>query len=240
LGDAAGRRRVEALVTEGEATSRRTDASAAWAAMRSTLGLPQPAAIQSAEPLGVVPPLVWHRLDMAALSLDQLRGVFVTALDAGFELAAERAATALAARPDATPQDRWEAVGALVERAESSVHRLELIAQLRQIAAELKANDGMLDIAELRIRMQRGDEAEATRLLAHLQRDHGTDRQVLQALAEVLMEAGVDLNALAGARGGPAPTQAAAPAAAAGKLWTPGGEPPTAGGEKKTIWTPGG
>ena len=240
LADAAGRRRVEALVTEGEATSRRSDASAAWAAMRSALGLPQPATIPAAEPLGVVPPLVWHRLEMASLSLDQLRGVFVTALDAGFELAAERAATALAARPDATPQDRWEALGALVERAESSVHRLELIARLRGIAAELKANDGMLDIAELRIRMQRGDEAEATRLLAHLQRDHGTDRQVLQALAEVLMEAGVDLNALAGARGGAAPTQAAAPAAAAGKLWTPGGETPAAGGEKKTIWTPGG
>jgi hypothetical protein len=240
LGDAASRRRVEAIVTEGEATSRRSDASAAWAAMRQTLGLPKPPAIDSAEPLGVVPPLVWHRLEMAALSLDQLRGVFVTALDAGFELAAERAATALVARPDATPQDRWEALGALVERAESSVRRLELIGQLRGIAAELKANDGMLDIAELRIRMQRGDEAEATRLLAHLQRDHGTDRQVLQALAEVLMEAGVDVNALAGARGGAATTQAAAPATAAGKLWTPGGDAPAAGGEKKTIWTPGG
>jgi hypothetical protein len=119
------------------------------------------------------------------------------------------------------------------------VRRLELIGQLRGIAAELKANDGMLDVAELRIRMQRGDEAEATRLLAHLQRDHGTDRQVLQALAEVLMEAGVDLNALAGARGGAAASQAAAPAAA-GKLWTPGGEAPAAGGEQKTIWTPGG
>jgi hypothetical protein len=43
LADAAGRRRVEALVTEGEATSRRSDASAAWAAMRAALGLPQPA-----------------------------------------------------------------------------------------------------------------------------------------------------------------------------------------------------
>jgi tetratricopeptide (TPR) repeat protein len=240
LGDPASRRRVEAIVTEGEATSRRSDASAAWEAMRRTLGLPKPPAIDAAEPLGVVPPLVWHRLDMAALSLDQLRGVFVTALDAGFELAAELAATALAARPDATPQDRWEALGALVERAESSVRRLELIGQLRVIAAELKANDGMLDIAELRIRMQRGDEAEATRLLAHLQRDHGTDRQVLQALAEVLMEAGVDLNALAGQRGGAAVAQAAAPATAAGKLWTPGGDAPAAGGEKKTIWTPGG
>jgi len=238
LGDPAGRRRVEALVTEGEATSRRSDASVAWEAMRTELGLPMPAPIHAAEPLGVVPPLFWHRLDMAALSLDQLRGVFVTALDAGFELAAERSAVALAARPDATPQDRWEALGALAERAESSVQRLELLGQLRGIAAEIKANDGMLDVAELRIRMQRGDEAEATRLLAHLQRDHGTDRQVLQALTEVLMEAGVDLNALAGARGGSAAPPSAAPAA--GKLWTPGGEPPAAGGEKKTIWTPGG
>ena len=243
LSDPAGRRRVEALVSEGEATSRRSDASAAWEAMRATLGLPKPATIESAEPLGVVPPLHWHRLDMAALSLDQLRGVFVTALDAGFELAAERAAVALAARPDATPQDRWEALGALAERAESSVRRLELIGRLRGIAAELKANDGMLDVAELRIRMQRGDEAEATRLLAHLQRDHGTDRQVLQALAEVLMEAGVDLGALAAARGGQPVAQSmaqAAPSAAAGKLWTPGGEAPAGGGEKKTIWTPGG
>lgn len=240
VGEAAGRRRVEALVTEGEATSRRADASAAWEAMRASLGLPRPAVIESAEPLGVVPPLVWHRLDMAGLAIDQLRGVFVTALDAGFELAAERAATALAARPEATPQDRWEALGALAERAESSVRRLELIGQLRGIATELKANDGMLDVAELRIRMQRGDEAEATRLLMHLQRDHGTDRQVLQALAEVLTEAGVDLGALAGSRGGPPAAQAAAPAAQAGKLWTPGSDAPAGGGDKKAIWTPGG
>ncbi len=102
----------------------------------------------------------------------------------------------------------------------------------------------MLEVAVRRIRMQRGDEAEATRLLQHLQRAHAGDRQVIQALAEVLMAAGVDLNALAGrAAAGPAagPAAAAQPAAAAGKLWTPGGgEPAAGGGEKKTIWTPGG
>jgi hypothetical protein len=211
--------------------------------MRKTLGLPMPPRIESQQPLGEVPPMRWHRLDMAAVPIDQLRGVFVTALDAGFELAAELAAKALAARPDATPADRWEALGTLAERADASVRKLELISQLRGIAKELKAGEGMLDVAELRIRMQRGDEAEATRLLQHLQRAHSGDRQVIQALAEVLMEAGVDLGALAGrAAGGPAagPGQAAAaarPAPAAGKLWTPGGgEPAGDGGEKKTIW----
>lgn len=243
LADPEGRRRVEALVGEGEATSRRGDASTAWSRVRESLGLPRPAPIESAEPLGAVPPLRWHRLDFARLGIDQLRGVLVTALDAGFELAAERAAEALAARPEATPEDRWEALGSLAERAESSVERLRLIAELRSIARELKANDGMLDVAELRIRMQRGDEADAMRLLEHIRREHGADRQVIQALAEALMEAGVDLSALA-ARGGmaggpPAGGPAAAAPPAAGKLWTPGGEQPGGGGEKKTIWTPG-
>jgi hypothetical protein len=151
------------------------------------------------------------------------------------------------ARPDATPADRWEALGLLADRAETTVQRLEIIGQLRSIAKELKAGTGTLDVAELRIRLQRGDQAEIVRLLDRIKRDHGRDPQVLQALAEVLMEAGVDLGALAGrpgagpAAGGPA---AAMPGAAAapetGKLWTPGGgEPPGAGGEKKVIWTPG-
>ncbi|MFM8414146.1 MAG: hypothetical protein ACKOCX_05420 [Planctomycetota bacterium] len=244
VADAEGRRRVEAILAEGEATSRRSDASAAWAAMRKSLGLQEPGPITSPAPLSEVPPMRWHRLDFNAVPIDQVRGVFVTALDAGFELAAERAAEALAARSDATPADRWEALGALAERATSSVRRLALIAELRGIAKELKVSDGMLDVAELRVRMQRGDEAEATRLLQRLQRDHGRDRQVLQALAEVLMEAGVDIGAMAGrGAGAPAagPAAAAQPAPAAGKIWTPGsGEPAAGGGEKKTIWTPGG
>ena len=115
-----------------------------------------------------------------------------------------------------------------------------MIGQLRSIAAELKANDGMLDVAEMRIRMQRGDEAEATQLIAHIQRQHGSDRQVLQALAEVLMEAGIDLGAMAARGGGAAGRGAkAVPATEEGKLWTPGGDTTAAGGEKKTIWTPG-
>jgi hypothetical protein len=67
----------------------------------------------------------------------------------------------------------------------------------------------------------------------------------MQALAQVLAEAGIDLSALAGQPGAGMPTgmpAAAATAAApeAGKLWTPGGggEPAGPAGEKKVIWTP--
>ena len=248
LRDPQAARRVESLVSEGEATSRRPDASAAWTALRERLGIAPPATIESTHPFDdAVPPLRWHRLDMAKLSIDELRGVLVTSLDAGFEKAAGLAAEALAARSDATPADRWEALGVLEERAASSVRKLEIIAELRDIAKTLKANDGMLDVAELRVRMQRGDEADAVRLLEHVRREHGRDQQVIQAFAEVLMEAGVDLSALAGrsmpgGAGGPAAgaaIPAAASAAEAGKLWTPGGESSaSAGGEKKVIWTP--
>jgi len=244
LADAEGGRRVEALVTEGEATSRRRDAADAWTAVRKQLGMPAAMPIVEEKPLESVPPLRWHRLDMAKVDLDQLRGVLVTSVDAGFDRAAERAAEAVVARGDTTPEDRWEAYGVLEERADSTVRKLELLGELRSIAKALKANDGMLDVAELRVRLQRGDQADIMRLLDHLRREHTRDQQVLQAVAEVLMEAGVDLNALAGRAAGGMPgatvpgMSAAAPAAEPGKLWTPGGET-AGGGEKKTIWTPG-
>jgi len=246
VADPQGRRRVEALVLEGQATSRRHDVAAAWTAVRAALGLPEPSPIESERPLDEVPPLRWHRLDMRRLSLDDLRGVLVTAADAGFESAAERAAEAITTRADATPQDRLESFGILEERATSSVRKLELLAEMRRLAKELGGTTGMLDVAELRIRLQRGDQAEIAQLLDRLRRESGRDSRVLQALAEVLAEAGVDLSALAGraASGGmPAGAAAGIPAAAAtepGKLWTPGGETAApATGEKKTIWTPG-
>jgi hypothetical protein len=236
-----GARRVEALVSEGEATSRQRDASEAWTAVRGRLGLQMPQPIEAARPLDEVPPLRWHRLAMAKIDLDQLRGLFLTAMDAGFDLAAERAAEAILARSDTAAEDRWEAWSFLEARVTSSVKRLEIIGHLRELAKELKVSDGMIDIAELRIRLQRGDQADIMRLLEHLRRDHSRDQRVLEALAEVLVEAGVDLSALAGqgmpagAAGMPA---AAAPAASPGGIWTPGSPQPGPSGEKKTIWTP--
>ena len=238
-----GAMRVEALVSEGEATSRQRDASEAWTALRGRLGLKSPQTIEATRPLDEVPPLRWHRVALAKLDLDQLRGLFLTAMDAGFELAAERAAEAILARTDTAPEDRWEAYSFLEARATSSVKRLEIIGHLRELSKELKVSDGMIDIAELRIRLQRGDQADIMRLLEHLRRDHSRDQRVLEALAEVLVEAGVDLSALAGqampagASGG---MPAAAPPAASspGGIWTPGSPQPGQSGEKKTIWTP--
>jgi hypothetical protein len=242
-------RRVEAIISEGEVASRQPEASAAWTAVRGKLGLPTPAPIHSAQPLEEVPPLRWHRVVLDGLALDQLRVLFLTSLDAGFELAAARAARAIVARPDASPEDRWEAYGLLEDRAETSLEKLEIIGKLRELAKTLGANDGMLDVAELRVRLSRADEPGIMRLLNHLQREHARDQKVIAALAEVLGEAGVDLAALAAqsAAAGQIPGGGAgmpigggqSPAADSGRIWTPGGEQGGGAGEKKSLWTPG-
>ena len=242
-------RRVEAMITEGEAASRQPEASAAWTAVRGKLGLPAPALVHSAQPLEEVPPMRWHRVVLDGLPLDQLRMLFLTSLDAGFDLAAARAAQAIVARPDASPEDRWEAYGLLEDRAETSLEKLAIIDKLRELAKTLNANDGMLDVAELRVRLSRADEAGIMRLLNHLQREHARDQKVIAALAEVLGEAGVDLAALAAqsAAAGQIPGGGAGlpigggqpPAADSGRIWTPGGDQGGGAGEKKSLWTPG-
>jgi hypothetical protein len=239
-------RRVEAMISEGEAASRQPDASAAWTAVREKLGLPAPAPIRSARPLEEVPPLRWHRVVLDGLPVDELRALFLTSLDAGFDLSATRAAEAIVSRSDTTPADRWEAYGLLEDRAATSLEKLAIIAKLRELATTLGANDGMLDVAELRVRLSRADEAGIMRLLNHLQREHARDQKVIAALAEVLGEAGVDLAALAAqsaAKQMPGtagmPIGGGTPAADTGRLWTPGGDQSGPAGEKKSIWTPG-
>lgn len=237
-------RRVESLVSEGEAASRRPEMSTTWTAIRERIGLPAPTPLRSDKPIEEVSPLRWHRVAMDGLPLEELRPLFLTAMDAGFSLAAARAAEAIVARSDAPAEDRWEAYGMLEDRAETSLDKLGYLAKLRELAKTLGVGDGMLDVAELRVRLSRADQAGVVRLLNHLQRDHSRDQRVLGALAEVLSEAGVDLAALAahsattqrpsGTSGGGSPS-----AADSGRIWTPGGESPGPGGEKKSIWTPG-
>jgi tetratricopeptide (TPR) repeat protein len=239
------RLRLEAVLLNEEASARKADDVEAWQRIRDAVGLARARPVVSPKPLEEVSPMLWHRVDLAPLGLEELRGLFLGSLATGFDLAAERAAAELAGRPDASAEDRWEALGLLEERADSTPRRLEIIRQLRELAATLGANDGMIDAAELRVRLQRGEEAEIRRLLDHVGREHGRDEKVIRAVAEVLAEAGIDVGAMArGAAAGraPAPAGPAAPlpAAEAGRLWTPGSATGAAagGGEKKTIWTP--
>ena len=233
--------RVEAIVNEAEATEQIPVGRDIWPALREAVGLPAPTPIESATPLGEVPPQRWLRLDLAKVEDDHLRGLLVTAAELGYGLTAQRVAEALLTREGITDADRWQAYGVLETRARSTVQRLEILKKIRALASAVKADEGMLDVGELRIHLQRGDQAEFTRVLEHIRRHHGQNPRVANGVAQVLMEAGIDVNALAAAGGmQPAAGGGGAPAAAEqpGKLWTPGSEPSGGSGEKPAIWTP--
>lgn len=235
--------RVEAIVNDAEATDQIPAGRNIWPALREAVGLPVPTTVESATPLGEVPPQRWLRLDVAKVEDDHLRGVLVTAAELGYGLTAQRVAEALLTRDGITDADRWQAYGVLETRARSTVQRLEILKKIRALASAVKADEGMLDVGELRIHLQRGDQAEFTRVLEHIRRHHGQNPRVANGVAQVLMEAGIDVNALAAA-GGMQPAAAggggaaAAPSEQTGKLWTPGSEPSGGSGEKPAIWTP--
>lgn len=237
------RRRVEAIINDAEATELIPAAHEIWPDLRQAIGLPAPQPIESATPLGDVPPQRWLRLDLAKVELDHLRGMLVSAADVGYSLTAERVAAAVLARDGATDPDRWQAYGVLEARARTTTRRLEILAEIRRLAKVMQADEGMLDVAELRIQLQRGDQPAFMRVLERIRQFHGQNPRVTNGVAQVLMEAGIDINALGAAGGGTpagpaAATAAAAPAAEPGKLWTPGSEPAGGTGEKPAIWTP--
>jgi hypothetical protein len=240
-------RRVEALVNDAEATDIIASGRDIWPELRKASGLSIPAIIESAEPLGNVPPQRWLRLDFQKITNDHLRGLLLTAAEVGYSKVAELAADTLLSREDITDADRWQAYGVLEARARTTTRRLEILEKIRPLAAALKADEGMLDVGELRIHLQRGDQPALLKVLDRIRRDHSQNPRVSNAVMQVFAEAGIDLGAMAAGGGGasagpggaPSPAgPAAAPAAESGKLWTPGGETSGGGDEKPAIWTP--
>ena len=253
VGDTDGRRRVEAMVREGAVAASDQVAGKAWADVRNTLGLEAETQLESVAPVDELPPMRWHRVVPSSLSLDQLRLLMEMSVASGFELAAFRTAQELLARASKDdsgiePADEWRALSFLEERVETTTEKLEILGRLRAIATKVGASQAMLDVAELRLSLQRGDQVNFQRMLDRIRRGP-QDQRVLQAVASVFAEAGIDLSALAAAQAGgmrgmpgaASPTSAPAAAPAASGLWTPGGGTPAAseGGEKKVIWTPG-
>ena len=103
------------------------------------------------------------------------------------------------------------------------------------------------DLLELSLRFERMESSEITRLMSHIEREHGREPGVIEALTQMLVQMGV-----LRPDGSPAMPPGAAPAEEpsivvpgggqpeeAGKIWTPDGSTGTSEGEKPKIWTPG-
>jgi hypothetical protein len=121
---------------------------------------------------------------------------------------------------------------------------VKLIDDARKLAEANKQSSAPWDLMELAHRIQQGDAPVVLKMIDHIQRQHGREPGVAQAMVQLLVQTG-----LVGPDGrlniGAAPAASAASplvvpggaAADTGKLWTP--DAPQAGGEKKSsLWLP--
>lgn len=212
--------------------------------LRQLLGLPIPRPIDPATVnLKELPRTHLARLQADKLSDEQLIACFKRARLPRQLRALEVFAKEIVARPSLAGREEVpEAYNIILARTTDINAALQLVEQGRVAAQRLKQSTVPWDLAELRLRIERGEQQEASRVLRHLEREHGREPGVAEALFRVLYEYGmIDEHGRPVARSAPQSSPLVVPGAAApGKILVPGGEAAAASeSAKPVIWTPG-
>jgi hypothetical protein len=185
------------------------------------------------------------RLTVDKLTDDQLLSVYHRAMAFNARNATTTFARALVDRPSMVGrEEQFHAYMILARTAEQPDKAIEYVNRGRQAAEGAGQSSAPWDLLELSFRFQRGEGAEAVRLIEHLQRQHIREPGVAQALSDLLIQVGVMRpDGTFAAPMGPAAEEQpgimvpGAEAAEPGKLWTPEGQTPQ--GEKPKLWMPG-
>ncbi|MEX2114385.1 MAG: hypothetical protein WD845_14420 [Pirellulales bacterium] len=188
------------------------------------------------------------RLEVEQLSDEQLVQFYQAADHFRHIAAIKKLAHEVIARENLDAKlDKAEVYGILAQIEADTDRALEYLELARKTAEKNKKSTAPWDLAELALRIARGDVAQADRLLTHIRNDHLREPGVAQALFQILAEAGIigpdgrpTAAAAAAAGAGPEAPGFVVPGAAAaepGKIWTPGGEQ-TSGAKKSGLWTP--
>ena len=226
-----------------------TDAVAAefdYNELRRKLGCPvlgpiDPSTVNLAE----LPLLRLARVEVKKLNDDQLIDLYRRADHYRHVAALRKLAPEVAERPSLDGKiDKSEVYGLLAQIEPDSSKVVALLNQARTAAEAAGKSTAPWDLTELAMRIGEGEVAEADKLLHHIRDEHIREPGVAQALFQILSDAGIigpdGKPAVPGGGAGEASPLAsqAAPAAEAGKIWTPGGDEPSGGGKKSGIWTP--
>jgi hypothetical protein len=213
------------------------------AELRRELKLPQPETIEpGGQPMSGLPLVRVSRLNVAAVSDDDLVMLYRRSILVGAQAATLRLAREAVTRPSLAdripPADAYQRMIA----AERDPDRaLVLIHAAREHSQAAGQSTATWDLAELELHITTGAVDEAKDLLGRIERDHRDDPQVTAALYQLLYETGViadDQPAHAHAHTPEMAPAAAATAAepAASRIWTPDSDRPSGG--KSPLWTP--
>jgi tetratricopeptide (TPR) repeat protein len=242
-GDPAYRVKLLAAILLVEAALQQQGSSFDFNELRGQLGLPAAEPIDGSDPhLNRLPLVRWSRLGVATLSNEQLASFYQRALAFLAVGALRKLAREVAERPSLEdPERKLSAASILVRIEPDPRERLKYLFQARDLAVAQGRSSAPFDLAELTLRIERGEMQPAVDVINHLQSSHAKEPGVMQRLAETLVHFG--LLAPDGTPPGPPPQEEPSiivPGGSpeqAGKLWTPGGE--TSTGEKPALWTPG-
>jgi hypothetical protein len=245
VGDSTYHTRLLAAILLLELATHQAGSDLDFNLLREKLGLPLSRPIDAKEARINDQPLArLARLDVKSLSDERLIEFLQVADHFRHIAALKKLAHEALSRGSLEKQlDKGELYGILAQVETDTPRALEYLDEARKAAEAAKKTTAPWDLAELSLRIMRGDVAEADRLLRHIRSDHMREPGVAQALFQILTNAGIigpdgRPTAAAAAAGGEAPG-IVMPAAAAesGKIWTPGSEQ-AAGGKKSALWTP--
>jgi hypothetical protein len=213
--------------------------------LRRKLGLPERGPIDPTQSSPAELRLVrLDRVEVGKLTDEQLIDLYRKADHFRHIAALRRLAQEILRRPGFEKKfDMAEVYGALAQVEPDADRALEYLDKARGAAETAKASTAPWDLAELTLRISRGDVPEADRLLQHIRDQHIREPGVAQALFQILTEAGIigpdgKPTMPAGREAAPGIVVPGAASAEPGKIWTPGSDQPS-GGKKSALWTPG-
>ncbi|MEN6405033.1 MAG: hypothetical protein ABFC77_01035 [Thermoguttaceae bacterium] len=214
--------------------------------LRTRLGLPLLGAIDASQrSIMELPVARLERVKVDTLSDKELATAYYRAGAFAIHGALRKFAEAIIARPSMAESDERLHAFATLARTEDNVERaLDYIERGRQATEAKKESNASWDLMELSLRFATRDGQAAMRLIEHLQSQHLEEPGVAEALTHMLIDVGLlrpdgtpAIHPDAMQAGAAAASPAAEAAAEPGKLWTPDGDQPAAGGGGK-LWTP--
>ncbi len=216
--------------------------------LRSELGLATLETIDATEiPITSLPLVRLDRVDVTAVSDDDVLTGYRRAVSFGAQAAVERFGRELVGRPSLAERDeRLQAYRLLARMTDNPDEAIELIEAGRQATVERGGSCANWDLLELSLRFERMESPEIGRLMSHIESQHAREPGVMEALTQMLVQMGVlrpDGSPAMPPGGGPAADPSlmvpGGEAEEPGKIWTPDGSSGSSEGEKPKLWTPG-
>lgn len=211
--------------------------------LRERFGLPVSEPIDpDQKPVMQVPLVRLARITVEKLSDELLLTGFHRALAFGARHAVKKLAHEVVNRPSLSGnEEQQHALMVLARSEENWDQAYQYLERGRQASKASGKSCAPWDLLELPARLQRGEGELAVQLIQHVQRDHGKEQGVANALVDLLMRFGVlrpdGTAALPMAREAePSIVVPGQEGAQPGKLWTPDSQSPS--GQKSALWTP--